>query len=131
MATDTLDLTDPATPAALIFTPEQRAIMRERGRRAAAEYAHRPGLEEVLGPERYAERLADTAPLTAAVAELVAARRAAGLSVAEVAERAGLPASVFERLEAHPYPEDTWAVFAGYARAVGRSLTLTVGPAAG
>ena len=71
------------------------------------------------------------AELHAAVARLKAAREAAGLTVEQVAERAGLAVSAVARLEDGTATNPTWQTLGRYAAAVGCRLTLGVEPAAG
>ena len=101
------------------------AQLRERAMKARAEYAHKPGISELLTPEE----LADGAPfyfeLLACVAELKKAREAAGLTLAQVAEKSGLAAETLCRLETGQVTNPTWKTLGLYAAAVGRKLNLS------
>jgi len=88
--------------------------------------ADKPGREEILTPEE----IADAAPfyfeLRACVAELKKAREAAGLTLAQVAERTGLTVETLCRLETGMATNPTWKTLGLYAAAVSRKLGLTV-----
>lgn len=68
-------------------------------------------------------------PAILAIRELLAARKAAGLSVAEVAAKAGLSVATVSRLEKGRVKRPTVDVLERYARAVGRELRLSVSAA--
>lgn len=114
--------TQPTQPA---LDPSRLAQLREQARVARAEYAHKPGISELLTPEE----LADGAPfyfeLLACVAELKKAREAAGLTLPQVAEKTGLAAETLSRLETGMVTNPTWKTLGLYAAAVGRKLNLT------
>ncbi len=101
------------------------AQLRERAMKARAEYAHKPGISELLTPEE----LADGAPfyfkLLACVAELKKAREVAGLTLAQVAEKTGLATETLCRLETGQVTNPTWKTLGLYAAAVGRKLNLS------
>jgi DNA-binding XRE family transcriptional regulator len=68
-------------------------------------------------------------PAILAIRELLAARKAAGLSVAEVAAKAGLSVATLTRLEKGRVKHPTVDVLERYAKAVGRELRLSVSAA--
>jgi DNA-binding XRE family transcriptional regulator len=63
--------------------------------------------------------------LQASIAELKKAREAAGLTLAQVAEKTGLAAETLCRLETGAVTNPTWQTLGRYAAAVGRKLKLT------
>lgn len=65
-------------------------------------------------------------PAILAIRELLAARKAAGLTTAEVAATAGLSVATVSRLEKGRVKNPTVDVLERYARAVGRELRLSV-----
>jgi ribosome-binding protein aMBF1 (putative translation factor) len=67
-------------------------------------------------------------PTILAIRELIDARKAAGMSKAEVAAAAGLSAAWVGRLEHGQVKAPTVDALARYARAVGRELRLSVEP---
>ncbi len=107
------------------LTPEQRARFEELKAKAKADLD--AGL---LGPP--VERL-DIDPegglfyfeLRACVVELKKAREAAGLTLAQVAEKTGLAVETLSRLETGTVTNPTWKTLGLYAAAVGRKLNLT------
>jgi DNA-binding XRE family transcriptional regulator len=104
------------------------ARMRERAREAREELAHKPGIHELLTPEE----LADGAPfyfqLLNFIMQLKQAREAAGLTLAQVAEKTGLAAETLCRLETGAVTNPTFRTLGLYAAAVGRKLTLNAEP---
>jgi hypothetical protein len=66
-----------------------------------------------------------TFELHSCIAELKAAREAAGLSIPQVAERTGLTVGMLEQLEAGTATNPTWRTLGLYAAAVGRKLRLS------
>ncbi|MBA4063880.1 MAG: hypothetical protein C0501_09245 [Isosphaera sp.] len=101
------------------------ADVRERAKELRARLARKPGVGEVLTPGE----LADAAPfyfqLQACIRQLREARLAAGLTLAQVAERTGLAAETLSRLETGMLTNPTWKTLGVYAAAVGRKLTLS------
>jgi DNA-binding XRE family transcriptional regulator len=65
--------------------------------------------------------------LRACIAELEKAREAAGLTLAQVAEKTGLAAETLCRLETGAVTNPTWQTLGRYAAAVGRKLSLSAG----
>ena len=63
--------------------------------------------------------------LLTCVAELKKAREAAGLTLAQVAEKSGLAAETLCRLETGQVTNPTWKTLGLYAAAVGRKLSLS------
>jgi hypothetical protein len=63
--------------------------------------------------------------LRSCLAELKAAREAAGLTLAQVAERTGLAVEMLGQLEAGTVTNPTWRTLGLYATAVGRKLRLS------
>jgi len=99
--------------------------LRAQAAEVRAGLAHKPGVKELLTPEE----LADAAPfyfeLRAFVAALKAAREAAGLTLAQVAQTTGLAAETLSRLETGTVTNPTWQTLGRYAAAVGRRVRLT------
>lgn len=63
--------------------------------------------------------------LQACLAQLKKAREAAGLTLAQVAEKSGLATETLCRLETGQVTNPTWKTLGMYAAAVGRKLTLS------
>ena len=103
---------------------------RERHRQVRAQLAHKPPLEELLGPEGLANAVRFSFTIRMAVHALGQAREAAGLSVADVATKCGVGEDEIARLEAGAFLNPTWKLLGDYAHAVGVKLTLSVEPAA-
>jgi len=68
-------------------------------------------------------------PAILAIRELLAARKAAGLTTADVAAASGLSVATITRLEKGRMKNPTVDVLERYARAVGRELHLSVSAA--
>lgn len=66
--------------------------------------------------------------LSACVSQLKQAREAAGLTLAQVAEKTGLAAETLCRLETGAVTNPTFRTLGLYAAAVGRKLTLAAEP---
>lgn len=105
------------------------AAARERAKEARRQFAHRPGISEVITPEA----LADGAPfyftLRGYIQRLKQAREAAGLTLAQVAERSGLAVESLSPLETGAQTNPTWKTLGTYAAAVGYRPVLTAEPA--
>jgi DNA-binding XRE family transcriptional regulator len=114
----------PTEPKKPVIDATRLTQLRERAAKARAEYAHKPGIHELLTPEE----LADGAPfyfeLLACVAELKKAREAAGLTLAQVSAKTGLATETLCRLETGAITNPTWKTLGLYAAAVGRKLVL-------
>jgi DNA-binding XRE family transcriptional regulator len=106
-------------------TPE----MKERARKARAEFAHKPTIEEVLGPDGLKNAIRFYFTLRSAVIALRKAREAAGLTVADVASKCGVSEEDLTKFEAGATLNYTWKLLGDYAHAVGMKLTLGVEPA--
>lgn len=108
------------------LAPEQRAAYEKLKAKAQADLE--AGL---LGPpvERLDLDRENGAPfyfeLQACIAQLKAAREAAGLTLAQVAERTGLAAETLCRLETGQVTNPTWTTLGLYAAAMGRKLRLS------
>ena len=117
----------PSEPKKPILSDAEMARLRARAAEIRKEFAHKPGISELFGPEE----LADAAPfyfeLRACIAELKKAREAAGLTLAQVAEKTGLAAETLCRLETGAVTNPTWQTLGLYAAAVGRKLSLSAG----
>jgi len=105
------------------LSPEQRKRFEEVKAKAKADLEM--GL---LGPPADVD-MTDAAPfyfeLRAFVAALKAAREAAGLTLAQVAQTTGLAAETLSRLETGTVTNPTWQTLGRYAAAVGRRVRLT------
>lgn len=105
-------------------TPE----MKERARKARAEFAHKPTIEEILGPDGLKNAVRFSFALRSAVVAMRKAREAAGMAVAEVAAKCGVSDDELAKLEAGTFLNPTWKLLGDYAHAVGMKLTLGVEP---
>ena len=107
------------------LNPEQRAAYENLKAKANADIA--AGRE---GPPANVDTT-DGAPfyfeLQACIAELKKAREAAGLTLAQVAEKTGLATETLCRLETGQVTNPTWKTLGLYAAAVGRKLSLSAG----
>lgn len=107
------------------LSPEQRAAYEKLKAKANADLA--AGL---LGPpiEKLELDRENAAPfyfeLRGCIAELKKAREAAGLTLAQVAEKTGLATETLCRLETGMVTNPTWKTLGLYAVAVGRKLSL-------
>jgi DNA-binding XRE family transcriptional regulator len=106
------------------------AETRERARKARAEFAHKPGIEEILGPDGLKNAVRFYFTLRMGVHSLRQAREAAGLSVADVAAKCGVAEDHLTQLEAGAFLNPTWKLLGDYAHAVGVKLSLAVEPSA-
>ena len=108
------------------LTTEQRAAYEKIKAKAKADLD--AGL---LGPpvDRADVDTTDGAPfyfaLQTCIAELKKAREAAGLTLAQVAEKTGLATETLCRLETGQVTNPTWKTLGLYAAAVGRKLSLS------
>jgi transcriptional regulator with XRE-family HTH domain len=105
-------------------SPSELARLRERAAETRAKVAHKPGISELLTPEERADAAPFYFELRACIAELKKAREAAGLTLAQVAEKTGLAAETLCRLETGAVTNPTWQTLGLYAVAVGRRLSL-------
>jgi DNA-binding XRE family transcriptional regulator len=109
-------------------SPEVPADVKERAKALRARLARKPAAEDLLTPQE----LADGAPfyfqLQACIRQLKEARVAAGMTLAQVAEKTGLAAETLSRLETGVLTNPTWKTLAVYAVAVGRKLTISADP---
>jgi DNA-binding XRE family transcriptional regulator len=112
-------------PKKQVVDAAKLAQLRERAAKARAEYAHKPGINEVLTPEEIADGAPFYFELQACIAALKKAREAAGLTLAQVAEKTGLAAETLCRLETGQVTNPTWKTLGLYAAAVGRKLSLS------
>lgn len=104
-----------------LLTPEQQARLADIQRLAELEEATlRPDIVPGSGAHFYFQ-------LLKAVAQLARARRDAGLTLDQLAERTGLAVNDLARLEEGHFPNPTWGLLGRYAVAVGRTLQLGVG----
>lgn len=108
---------------------EWTAADRERRRKARELFKDKPTIEQLV--ER-GELSGNTVPLELYVAiqqllhDLKKARAAAGLSLADVAERTGMDKAVLSKLENGQHGVPTLPSLARYAQAVGLRLSLTL-----
>jgi DNA-binding XRE family transcriptional regulator len=86
----------------------------------------RPPIEELLTPEELADATPFYFALRSFVADLKVARLAAGLTLADVAERSGLAVETLSRLETGAMVNPTWQTLRRYAAAVGRRPLLVL-----
>jgi DNA-binding XRE family transcriptional regulator len=117
----------PTEPKKPTVDAAELARLRARAAETRAKLAHKPGPAELLTQEE----LADGAPfyfeLRACIAELKKAREAAGLTLAQLADKTGLATETLCRLETGQVTNPTWKTLGLYAAAVGRKLTLSAG----
>ncbi|AMV28743.1 helix-turn-helix protein [Gemmata sp. SH-PL17] len=100
------------------------ARLRERAAETRAKLAHKPGVPELLTPEELADATPFYFELRACIAELKKAREAAGLTLAQVSEKAGLATETLSRLETGQVTNPTWKTLGLYAVALGQKLVL-------
>ncbi len=94
--------------------------VRERARIAREKLAHKPGLEDIDDPLYFYPAL------RLAVHALKAARIAAGLSLAQLAEKSGQSEEDLARLESANLHNPTWKILGDYAHALGLKLAVTL-----
>jgi len=118
----------PTEPSKPTVDAAELARLRARAAEARVKFAHKPGVHELLTPEE----LADGAPfyfeLRAFVKQLKDAREASGMTVEQVAEKAGLAAGDLAELESGMMTNPPYRLLGLYAAAVGRRITLTADP---
>lgn len=107
------------------WTPEDRArhkAVREKFQK------ERPTMEELLASGEYVGPIPHGVYLSllAAIHDLKKAREAAGLSLADVAERSGIDKAALSRLENGVHDNPTVETLVRYAAAVGKKLTWTL-----
>lgn len=117
--------TTPTDRPRLAIAPEELERLRAAARAARAEYAHKPTWEEVVGPEGVANASPFYFQLLGGVAQLKAARLAAGLSLTDVAERADVTEDALAELETGRTVNPSWQLLGRYAVAVGLTLRLS------
>ena len=104
---------------------EVPANVKNRAKALRASLTQKPRIEEVVTPEE----LADAAPfyfqLQACIKQLKDARIAAGLTLAQVAEKTGLAPETLSRLETGMLTNPTWKTLGLIASAVGRKLSIS------
>jgi site-specific DNA-methyltransferase (adenine-specific) len=105
-------------------TPEEQARLQEIRNRFQSE---RPNLSQLVAQDGYNEPVPHGLylGLQQAIAELKKAREAAGLSLAQVAEKSGIDKAALSRLETGRQINPTVATLARYARAVGKRFRWT------
>ncbi|MCU0705176.1 MAG: helix-turn-helix domain-containing protein [Fimbriiglobus sp.] len=116
-------MSEPRTHRDMNWTPEQRAkhkATREKFQR------ERPTPQELLDSGEYAGPIPHGVYLAfrRAMHDLKAAREAAGLSLADVAERSGIDKAALSRLETGVTENPTLETLMRYAAAVGKQLTF-------
>ena len=112
-------------------TPVVTEEMRAANRAAREKLAHKPGIDELLTPEERADAAPFYFELRAFVAQLKAAREAAGLTLAQVAKQTGLAEETLSRLETGAATNPTWQTLGRIAVAVGVRVRLTAEPMTG
>jgi transcriptional regulator with XRE-family HTH domain len=116
----------PTEPNKPVIDAARLAKLREKAIAARAEYAHKPGISELLTPEEIADGAPFYFDLIACVAQLKKAREAAGLTLAQVAEKSGLATETLCRLETGQITNPTWKTLGMYAATVRRHLKVDV-----
>jgi DNA-binding XRE family transcriptional regulator len=117
----------PTTPPAV--DAERLKLMRARAAVGRAEYATKPGPAELDAAAADGGPAAFQDTLRGCVAQLKAAREAAGLSLTDVSLRTDIAVESLSRLESGANMNPTWRTLGRVATAVGCRLTLTTGPA--
>ena len=115
----------PAEPKKPTVDAAELARLRARAAETRAKVAHKPGISELLTPEEIADGAPFYFEMLACVAELKKAREAAGMTLAQVAEKSGLATETLCRLETGQVTNPTWKTLGMYAVAVGRKLRLS------
>jgi len=114
-----------ATKKTNAVSADMLAAAHRRAKETRARLADKPAPSELLT----SEELADAAPfyfvLRAYVEQLKEARKAAGLTLADLAARTGLTVEYLSRLETGAQTNPTWKSLGVYAAAVGRRPRLT------
>jgi transcriptional regulator with XRE-family HTH domain len=86
-------------------------------------------MQEFLTPEEMANATPLYWSLQSLIAQLKQARQAAGLSLADVAERTGLRPETLSRLETGRLVNPTYQTLAKYAVALGLTINMEAAPA--
>lgn len=105
-------------------TPDRLQRMRERAAVSRAEFAHKPTVEEILASGNDVGPVAFQPVLAACIAQLKAAREAAGLTLADVSDRTAIAVETLSRLENGKATNPTWRTLSRIAVAVGCRLEL-------
>lgn len=119
--------TNPTSRPRPVLTPEQQAKL--DAIRAEAKVSRELWIE---GPPFDVDSTSAApfyAELRAFVAQLKAAREAAGLTLAQVAKQTGLAEESLSRLESGSATNPTWQTLGRFAAAVGVGIRLTAEPA--
>lgn len=115
----------------MLRTPKERFVvdspeLETRVRKAIAEESDAMEANRALAQDRLPELETRIAQNVAVVAQLKAAREAAGVSLDEIAARTGMPKSAISRLENSANPNPTLATLRRYAEAIGRELSVVL-----
>ena len=107
------------------WTPEDRARHKATREKFQKE---RPTLQQLIDSGEYAGPIPHGVYLSlmAAIIELKKAREAAGLSLADVAERSGIDKAALSRLENGVHDNPTVDTLMRYAAALGKKLVWTL-----
>lgn len=103
---------------------ERMKLMRNRARVGRAEFASKPGPNDLAAADADGGLAAFQDVLRACVAQLKAAREAAGLSLADVSRITEIAPESLSRLETGATMNPTWKTLGRIAVAVGCTLTL-------
>lgn len=101
----------------------------DEARKMAAERAEADAAREpvkVPHPPRVAKHVRFLPAVATAIAKLKEARQVAGLTLAELSKRTGIPATTLSLLENGTTRNPTWKLLGDYAHAIGGRLTLGV-----
>ena len=106
------------------WTPEDRA----RHKAIREEFQGRPTPQELIASGEYTEPIPHGVGMAIRVAlhELKKAREAAGMSLADVAEKSGIDKAALSRLENGVHDNPTVETLMRYAAAVGKKLTWSL-----
>jgi DNA-binding XRE family transcriptional regulator len=119
----TMPKAEPKRPA---LNAERMKLMRDRAKIGRAEFAAKPGRKELAAAEGGIAAFQDV--LRGCIAQLKAARQAAGLSLADVSRMTDIAVESLCRLETGKTMNPTWKTLGRVAVAVGCKLKLTVEP---
>jgi DNA-binding XRE family transcriptional regulator len=115
--------TEPKRPA---IDAKRMKLMRDRAKVGRAEFAAKPGPKQLADAEGGIAAFPDV--LRGCIAQLKAAREAAGLTLADVSRMTDIAPESLCRLESGATMNPTWKTLGRVAVAVGCKLALTAEP---
>jgi DNA-binding XRE family transcriptional regulator len=111
------------------ITSEELAALEAQVEQDRKLFVNKPSMRQFLTPEEMANATPLYWSLQSLIAQLKQARQAAGLSLADVAERTGLRPETLSRLETGRLVNPTYQTLAKYAVALGLSINMEATPA--